>query len=68
MVTVISGANEASAELAGQTVGSVRASFRTPLNIPAGARATVNSTAVDDQYVLREGDNLVFTKNTAQKG
>lgn len=68
MVTVISGANDATAELAGQTVAQVRAQFTKPLSIPAGAKATVNGGSVSETYVLRDGDNLSFTKNTAEKG
>lgn len=68
MVTVISGANEANAELAGQTVGQVRESFAGPLNIAAGARATVNGLTADEGTILRDGDQVNFTKQTAEKG
>jgi len=68
MVTVTSGANDASAQLAGQTVGQVRTAFAKALNIPAGAKATVNSKAVSDDYTLRSGDALNFVKATAEKG
>ena len=68
MVTVISGANEATAELAGQSVAQVRAAFAGPLNIAAGARATVNGQAADEATLLRDGDQINFTKQTAEKG
>jgi hypothetical protein len=68
MVTVISGANEATAQLAGQTVGDVRAAFGTALNIGAAARATINGAAADAGAVLQENDRLVFTRDTAEKG
>lgn len=68
MVTVISGANEATAQLAGQTVADVRNAFGAALNIGPQARATVNGRAVDNTTVLSEGDRLVFTRDTAEKG
>lgn len=68
MVTVISGANEATAQLDGQTVGQVRAAFGAALNIPDGARGTVNGDVVDDSYELESGDELNFVKDTAEKG
>lgn len=68
MITVISGANEANAELAGQPVSAVRAAFGAALNIAAGARATVNGRAENDTYVLQANDRVVFTRDTAEKG
>ena len=68
MVTIISGANEATSQLAGQTIGAVRAAFAVPLNIGAGHPATVNGRPEPDGYVLRENDRLVFNRNTAEKG
>lgn len=68
MVTVISGANEASATLEGQSVGQVRQAFAAALNIPDGARATVNGEAVGETYSLQDGDELNFVKDTAEKG
>jgi len=68
MVTVIAGANQNDLALAGSTVGSVRAQFGHPLNIPAGAQAAVNGVAVADDYVLDDGDRLVFQPRTAEKG
>lgn len=68
-VSISSGANtENNLELAGQTVAQVRQRFGEALSIPAGARATVNNKAVDETYVLRDGDRLAFVKNTAEKG
>ena len=68
MVTVISGANEATADLAGQSIDQVRAAFSGALNIPAGARATVDGVARDGSYTLQDGDELSFVKDTAEKG
>lgn len=68
MVTIISGANEATAQLAGQTVNDVRQAFGAALNISANARATVNGRAVDNTTRLQDGDRLVFTRDTAEKG
>ena len=68
-VSLSSGANSAPAlELAGQSVAQVRTQFAEAMSIPAGSRATVNGKAVDETYVLRDGDKLAFVKNTAEKG
>lgn len=68
MVTILSGANEATAQLAGQTVSQVREAFKAALNIPDTAVATVNGRSADAGYALRDGDELSFVKDTAQKG
>lgn len=68
MVTVISGANEATADLAGQSVGEVRRAFGAALNIPDGSKATVNGASASETYTLQSGDELSFVKDTAQKG
>lgn len=68
MVTVRSGANSADVEFAGKTVGQARQELAEALNISADARATLGGKAVDDDYTLRNGDSLVFTKQTAEKG
>lgn len=68
MVTVTAGANQNDLALAGTTVGNVRANFGYALNIPTGAQATVNGAAADDDFVLEEGDRLVFAPRTAEKG
>ena len=68
-VSLSSGANSAPAlEIAGLTVGQVRTQFAEAMSIPTAARATVNGQAVQDTYVLRDGDKLAFVKNTAEKG
>lgn len=68
-VSLSSGANSAPAlEIAGQTVAQVRTQFAEAMSIPAGSRATVNGKAVEENYVLRDGDKLAFVKNTAEKG
>ena len=68
-VSVSSGGNsENNLEIAGRTVAQVRADFGDALNIAAGSRPTVGGKAVDESYTLRDGDKLVFVKNTAEKG
>lgn len=68
-VSVGSGANaENNLEIAGQTVAQVRKQFGEALSIAPGTRPTVNGKAVDESYTLRDGDRLVFVKNTAEKG
>ena len=68
MVTVISGANRLSLDVAGDTVGAIRERFGTALNIPDGASAQVNGDSQDDGFELESGDELVFTKTSAEKG
>lgn len=68
MVTVISGANEAVSDLAGQSVNQVKASFAQALNIAPTASATVNGRAADGSQILQENDRLVFAQALAEKG
>lgn len=69
MVTIVAGANKNSLEgLEGKTVGAIRAAFSGVYNIPSDAAATLNGQAAADGDVLRDGDELVFARETAQKG
>lgn len=69
MVTVVSGANSSELEgLAGQTVGAVRAQLSGIFNIATDAIATVNGSRADNGAFLNEGDELSFSRATAQKG
>lgn len=68
MVTVNSGANSVTLALGGLTVGAVRADYAGLLNIAAGAKAFINGREVQDGALLSEGETLVFTQVTAEKG
>lgn len=51
--------------------GDVReliAAVRDELNIPVGATPIVNGAAVEDDYVLDEGDEVAFNKPAGEKG
>lgn len=69
MVTVVSGANKNDLEgLAGQTVGAVRQALAGIFNIASDAVATLNGQRASNDSILEEGDELVFSKQVAQKG
>lgn len=69
MVTVISGANSENLEgVVGQTVGAVRQALAGIINIAPDATATLNGSRASNDDVLEDGDELVFSRATAQKG
>ena len=65
---VIYGVNELDLELAGKPVSEIWKVLEQVFNIPRDAVVTVNGTRVDDTYVVREGDELEFTKAAGVKG
>ena len=67
-VTVESGVNSTTAELAGQKVCDIRVMLRQPLNIDPAARIVVNGDAVPSEYVAQDGDTIEFVKQSGQKG
>lgn len=67
-VTVLSGANEATLDVDGQTIGEIRSALAGPFNIPSGARATLNGCAATDRDRVHDGDELNFVKASASKG
>lgn len=67
-VTVLSGANEATLDVEGRSVGTVRHDLARTFNIPDGAQATINGKNVPDSTILADGDELSFVKATARKG
>lgn len=68
MVTLKSGVNELTLALAGKTVGDVRAEYGNILAIPAGAKSFVAGREASGDFVLEEGDEVVFQPATAEKG
>ena len=68
-VTVTSGANARSVEgLEGQTVGQIRTAFASIYGIDSGDNAKVNGRDATDSATLEDGDEVAFSKRTAQKG
>jgi hypothetical protein len=65
---VIYGVNELDLELAGKPVSEIWKVLEQVFNIPRDAVVTVNGTRVDDTWVVREGDELEFTKAAGVKG
>ncbi len=65
---VIYGVNELDLELAGKPVSEIWKVLEQVFNIPRDAVVTVNGTRVDDTRVVREGDELEFTKAAGVKG
>ena len=69
MVTVILGTGRLTdAGFAGSSVGSIRNQFGPLYNVAAGAQAQVNGRNVADDYSLKAGDELIFSKPAGQKG
>ena len=67
--TVISGSEKLTTEsLVGQTVYEVRESFADVLNIPDEANALVNGRGVSEDYALRAGEELIFSRPVGSKG
>ena len=52
----------------GLTVGEVRRRFHDARNIPDNARATINGAAVDEDEVVDNGDELIFSRPLGSKG
>ena len=69
MITVVSGANENSYEtLSGKTVGQVRSLLSQLLNIDPESKASVNGTDVGESHIVQDGDEVVFSKKSGEKG
>lgn len=52
----------------GQTVANVRAQLSSAYQIPSDAVAQLNGQNASESDILRNGDELTFVKQTAQKG
>jgi hypothetical protein len=67
--TLISGPSRlTNLDLTGQTVGQVRDRFADSLNIPESATASVNGITVEDEQVLVNGEEIIFSKPLGVKG
>jgi len=65
---VIYGVNELELDLAGKTVRGIWQALSQVLNIPRDAAVSVNGDRVDDDYVVRPGDEIEFHKLAGVKG
>lgn len=52
----------------GQNIASIRAQLAAAYQIPADAVAQLNGRNASESDVVRNGDDLAFVKQTAQKG
>ena len=65
---VIYGVNELDLDLAGKSVRGIWKVLEQVFNIPRDAQVTVNGARVDDEYVVRPGDEIEFQKAAGIKG
>jgi hypothetical protein len=65
---VIYGVNELDLDLAGKSVRGIWKVLEQVFNIPRDAAVTVNGSRVDDDYVVRPGDEIEFQKQAGVKG
>lgn len=67
-VRVICGVHTLEAQVAGRTVGEVRAALSQALNVSPAAVAVVDGVEVAGGHVLREGEQLEFVRLAGEKG
>ena len=60
---VVYGVNDLELDLAGRRITMVYTVLEQVLNIPRDASVTVNGGRVDDEYVVRPGDEIEFLKS-----
>ena len=65
---VIYGVNELDLDLAGKTAHGIWKVLEQVFNIPRDAAVTVNGARVEDDYVVRPGDEIEFQKQAGVKG
>jgi hypothetical protein len=65
---VVYGVNDLELDLAGRSIRTVYTVLVQVLNIPRGAQVSVNGSRVDDEYVVRPGDEIEFLKTAGVKG
>lgn len=65
---VIYGVNELDLDLAGKSIRGLWKGLEQVLNIPRDAAVSVNGERVDDDYVVRPGDEIEFQKAAGVKG
>jgi hypothetical protein len=67
-VRVIYGVHSLDANVAGRTVGEIRAALRQALNIGPQAVAVVDGQEVKESFVLQTGEILEFVRLAGEKG
>lgn len=67
-VRVIYGVHSLDANVAGRTVGEIRAALRQALNIGPQAVAVVDGQEVKEGFVLQTGEILEFVRLAGEKG
>ena len=67
-IRVSCGASSGAFDVAGKSVGAVADFLREVLNIDSLASGIVNGEHVNDNYILKSGDNLEFLKPAGSKG
>ena len=65
---VVYGVNELDLDLAGKSVRGIWKVLEQVFNIPRDAGVTVNGSRVEDDYVVRPGDEIEFQKQAGVKG
>ena len=65
---VIYGVNELDLDLAGKSIRGIWKVLEQVLNIPRDAAVSVNGGRVEDDYVVRPGDEIEFQKQAGVKG
>ncbi|HEV8054192.1 MAG: hypothetical protein H0X16_11540 [Chloroflexi bacterium] len=65
---VVYGVNELELDLAGRSISGIWKNLAQVLNIPRDALVTVNGARVEDDYVVRPGDEIEFQKAAGVKG
>ncbi len=62
MVTVVNGTDVETAELDGRTVSDIRSTYASVFNIGDDSFAKVNGKEVGEDYVVKDGDKVIFDK------
>ncbi len=52
----------------GRTVGECRSSLKNAWDIPDDAQAYIGKQALEDDYVVKPGDEITFHKRMGEKG
>lgn len=68
VVDVSAGVNAMSLDISGKTIEEVRTQLSSVLGIDDNYDASVNNEAVGNSYILEDGDELEFVKQSGTKG
>lgn len=67
-VNIISGVNEISVAVAGQSLTTVKNNLKTTLGLTGDETIKVNGSAPQAEYILKGGDEVEFVKASGSKG